>query len=166
MRSTLLAIALTIAGLIASHYFYGNFRYDSGHRDGVSSVSQDSVKIDTVFVEVPVIEYEWIVVKEAEVDTVNDASNDLMTYSTSLDSTFVIDKDTVAVLKQDISFTEGMFEILTNIEIRPIEKIITVTNTVYQTAIKEVAVSKFPNTFLTGFISAVVLVFAIIVALL
>ena len=152
VRSTLLAIGITIVVLIASHYFYGEFKYKSGHRDGVSSVVQDSVKVDTVFVEVEVIKYEWIVVKEAEVDTVDE----IITYSTSLDSTFVVDKDTVAVLKQDISFTEGIFEILTNIEIRPIEKLIIKTE--YKTI--EVLVPEsnpFYNTTVFGIILTLVL---------
>ena len=55
------------------------------------------------------------------------------------------------VLNQDISFTEGVFETLLKIDIRPVEKIITVTKTEYRTVIKEVpADPPFYNTFVFG----------------
>ena len=152
VKFNLIAAGILIVGLAALIYFYGGSRYKDGHRDGVSSVVQDSLKVDTVFVDVPVIEYEWIVIKEAEVDTVDK----VITYSTSLDSTFVVDKDTVAVLKHDISFAEGIFEILTNIEIRPVEKLIIKTE--YKTI--EILVPEsnpFYNTTVFGIILTLIL---------
>jgi len=121
-------------------------------KDGVSSVVQDSLKIDTVYVEIEVIKYEWIVVKDAEVDTIDE----IITYSTSLDSTFVIGEDTVVTLNQNISFTEGIFEILTNIEIRPIESLIIKTE--YKTIKVPVPEGNpFYNTTVFGIILTLVL---------
>ena len=164
-KSTVIAIALLIAGLFAYHLWYGNYREQVGVDKTVATLSQDStaIEIDTVWaVADTVIKYEWIFVNVADVDTVED----VLTYSTQLDTTVIMDKDTVLVLTADISLTEGIFETLMKIDIRPIEKIINVVKTEFRTVIKEVSVSEFPNTFLTGFISAVITIILVALALL
>lgn len=149
IAGSILFVLILLAG---SNYVTWKVTSETYYKDGVSSVVQDSVKADTVWVEVEVIKYEWIIVKQAEADTVDE----IITYSTSLDSTFVIDEDTVAVLKQDISFTEGMFEILTNIEIRPIESIIITTE--YKTIVVPVPEGNpFYDTTVFGIILTLVL---------
>jgi len=118
--------------------------------------------------------------READVDTVND----VITYSTHIDTAIVYHRDstfntimvsdTVAVISQDISltlikdaYTEGLFNVLMNIELKPIEKIITITEIVYQTVIKEVAASPpFYNTWIVGFISGVIMFLILAISLL
>ena len=128
----------------------------SYYKDGQDSVVQDSVitDIDTVKIPYPVpVYYEKKETKKAEIDSTEDA----IIYTTSLDSTFVIDGDTVATLTQEIAFSEGMFTILSKIKIYPMESIIDSTTTVYQTV--EVPVPADPpfyNTWVTGFISGII----------
>ncbi len=164
-KSTLIAIALLAAGLFAYHSWYGNYREQVGVDKTVATLTQDSTVVtsDTVWVVADtVIKYEWLIIKEADTDTIED----IITYSTHIDTALVINKDTVAVINQDISLTEGIFETLMKIEIRPVEKIINVIKTEFRTVIKEVRISSFPNTFLTGFISMVILVMGFLIALL
>ncbi len=137
----------------------------SGYDRAVATLTQDStiVTADTVWaVTDTVIRYEWLIIKEADTDTVED----VITYSTHIDTAVVMGIDTVAVINQDISLTEGIFETLMNIEIRPVEKIINVIKTEFRTVVKEVRISSFPNTFLTGFISAIITIIAVALALL
>ena len=145
-------------------YFYGEHKYDEGGDDTRASIVTDStvvVTTDTVWaVADTVIKYEWLIVNEAVIDTVNDA----VTYSTRIDTAVVINKDTVAIINQDISLTEGIFETLMKIDIRPVEKIINVVKTEFRTVVKEVRISSFPNTFLTGFIPAIVTTIAVALA--
>ena len=148
---------------IAIAYFYSERRYVKGFNDGVRSITLDSTitLIDTVEV-TDTIEIRYYKEIEAEIDTVDDA----LVYSTSIDTSVVIKEDTVATLITDVVFTEGIFKIISKIDVFPVEKLITTERTVYQTQVKEVAVSKFPNTFLTGFGTALVGVLIAIILLL
>ena len=147
-------------------YFYGEHKYDEGGDDTRASIVTDStvvVTIDTVWtVADTVIVYEWLIVNEAVIDTVED----VLTYSTHIDTTVIMGTDTVASINQDISLTEGIFETLMKIDIRPVEKIINVVKTEFRTVVKEVQISSFPNTFLTGFISAVITIITVALAIL
>ncbi len=160
----IIAAGITLI-ILAAFYFYGNYREQVGVDKTIATLTVDSTitKTDTVWAKADtVIKYEWIFVNVADVDTVED----VLTYSTQLDTTVIIDKDTVLVLTADISLTEGIFETLMKIDIRLVEKLVTVTKTIFQTVIKEVSVSEFPNTFLTGFISAVITIILVALALL
>ena len=151
--------------LVGSNIVNWKLTSTSYYNDGQDSVIQDStiVEIDTVRVPYPDPFPVYIKVKvEAETDT----TDDTITYSTHIDTALVIDKDTVAVINQDISITDGIFEVLMKIDIRPVEKIINVIKTEFRTVVKEVRISSFPNTFLTGFISAVITIIAVALALL
>ncbi len=162
-KSTVIAIALLIAGLFAYHLWYGNYREQVGVDKTIATLIQDStaVTVDTVWtVADTVIVYEWLIVNEAVIDTVED----VLTYSTHIDTTVIMGTDTVAIINQDISLTEGIFETLMKIDIRPVEKIINVVKTEFRTVVKEVRISSFPNTFLTGFISAIVTTIAVALA--
>ncbi len=167
-RQIIIAAGITLAILAALYFYhtwYGNYRDQVGVDKTVATLSQDStaIEIDTVWaVADTVIKYEWIFVNVADVDTVED----VLTYSTQLDTTIIIDKDTVLVLTADISFIEGIFETLMKIDIRPVEKIINVIKTEFRTVVREVSVSEFPNTFITGFISMAILVIGFLIALL
>ena len=141
--------------ILAAFYFYGGHKYDKGYADAVAAVTVDSTEviIDTFYVETEVIKYEWLIVNEGVIDTVNEG----VRYSTSLDTTVVIAQDTVAVLKQDISFSEGMFEVLSKIDIYPIERFIEVNKTVFRTVEVPVPASPpFYNTWIAGFISGII----------
>ena len=150
--------------ILAAFYFYGGHKYDKGYADAVAAVTVDSTEviIDTFYVETEVIKYEWLIVNEGVIDTVNEG----VRYSTSLDTTVVIAQDTVLSLKQDISFSEGMFEVLSKIDIYPIERFIEVNKTVFRTVEVPVpADPSFPNTFLTGFLSAVITIITLVLLL-
>ena len=167
-RQIIIAAGITLAILAALYFYhtwYGNYREQVGVDKTIATLTTDSTTVtsDTVWaVADTVIRYEWIFVNVADVDTVED----VLTYSTQLDTTIIMDKDTVLVLTADISLTEGIFETLMKIDIRPIEKIINVVKTKFRTVIKEVRISSFPNTFITGFISMAILVIGFLIALL
>jgi hypothetical protein len=135
----------------------------SYYKDGQDSVIQDSTTVtsDTVWLaSEPLIKYEWIFVDVADVDTVNEG----VTYSTHIDTTVIINKDTVAIINQDISLTEGIFQTLMKIEIRPVEKIINVIKTEFRTVIKEIPSDPpFYNTWITGFISGIILFLSLVI---
>ena len=156
LKSTLIAAGVIALAFVVIGYFYGESRYDRGYADAVASIVQDSVevRIDTVKVPYPVpVYYERKYSVVADVDTVNDA----IIYHTSTDTTLIVGEDTVAVLTQDISFTEGIFEILTKLEIRPVERLIAITRTAFRTVPVFVpADPPFYNTWITGFISGII----------
>ncbi len=164
VKSFLMAAGVEALIFVVFGYFYGEHKYDEGGDDTRASIVTDStvmVTADTVWaVADTVIRYEWLIVSEAVIDTVNEA----VTYSTHIDTTVMIGGDTLAAITQDISFTEGIFETLMKIDIRPVELLVATTRTTFRTVIKEVSVSKFPNTFLTGFISAVITIIAVALA--
>jgi len=165
VKSFLMAAGVEALIFVVFGYFYGEHKDSGGYDRAVATLSQDSTVVitDTVWVKADtVIRYEWLIVSEAVIDTVED----VLTYSTHIDTTVIINKDTVAVISQDISLTEGIFETLMKIDIRPVEKIINVVKTEFRTVVKEVRISSFPNTFLTGFISAVITIIAVALALL
>ena len=156
-------IFLILSIFVAIAYFYSERRYVAGFNDGVRSITLDSTitLVDTVEV-TDTIEIRYYTVSEAVIDTVNDA----VRYLTHLDTTVVVKEDTVMQLNQHISFSEGIFKILSEIETYPVEKWITKTETIYQTQVKEVpADNPFYNTWLAGFASALVIVLTIILLL-
>ncbi len=165
-KSFLMAAGVEALIFVVFGYFYGEHKYDEGGDDTRASIVTDStvvVTTDTVWaVADTVIRYEWLIINEAVIDTVNE----VVTYSTQIDTAVVMGKDTVALISQDISLTEGIFQTLMKIDIRPVEKIINVIKTEFRTVIKEVRISSFPNTFLTGFISAVITIIIVALALL
>ncbi len=163
-RPIIIAAGISLI-ILAAFYFYGEHKDREGYNRAVATLTQDStvVEIDTVRVPYPDPFPVYIKVKvEAETDT----TDNTIIYSTHIDTALVINKDTVAVINQDISFTDGIFETLMRIEIRPVEKIINVVKTEFRTVVKEVRISSFPNTFLTGFISAVITIIVVALALL
>ncbi len=164
-KSTLLVTGIVIAVLVASHYAVHIVTKNIVTEDVLASITQDSVVtvIDTVRVPYP---DPFPVYLERTIDADIDTVDNIITYSTQLDTTIIIDGDTVAVINQDISLTEGIFNILMNIELRPIEKTITITETVYQTITKEVPSSPpFYNTWIVGFISGVISFLILVISL-
>lgn len=157
-------MGIVITVLFASHYSSNRAGYNSGYKDAVNSITQDSVIIietDTVFVaEYFPIYLEWE--READVDTVDD----IITYSTHIDTTVIIEQDTVALISQDISFTEGIFKILMDVEIRPIKETITIDKIIFQTV--EVPVPANPpfyQKFTFGFVTGILLMLLTIIFL-
>ncbi|MFA9409468.1 MAG: hypothetical protein ACERKJ_11650, partial [Candidatus Dadabacteria bacterium] len=111
----IIAISITAVVLFASHFITYKVSYNKGYDDAVATLSIDStvVVIDTFYVKADTVtKYEWLFVNVADVDS----SKDALVYSTQLDTSIVMEDDTVATLKQDISFTEGIFKILSEIE--------------------------------------------------
>ena len=146
-KAGILAGGIILILLAGSNFVTYKLSYKSGYNDAVASIVIDSTVItaDTVYaIADTVIRYEWLIVNEAETDTVDD----VITYVTQIDTSVVIAQDTVVHLNQDISFSEGYFSILTDIQIKPIERFIEVTKTVFRTV--EVPVPADPpfyNTF-------------------
>ena len=172
---SILAMSIVIAVLVVTHYFYGEHRYKQGASDTVDSVTQDSVAVDTVIVAtidtVFITSYYLI---EAKVDTVGE----VLFYSANLDTTILVEKirkmggwtiyeeDTLAIIKEEITFSEGIFEVLRDIELRPIEVIRTITESIYQTVPVEVpADPPFYNTWIAGFISGVISFLILVISL-
>ena len=150
-----MAIGTVLILLAISNYITFRVTKNIVTKDTIASLVIDSTEviIDTVYVASEVVKYEWLIVNEAEVDT----TEDTIIYTTQIDTSIIIDKDTVVTLKQDISFSQGIFEILSNITIKPIEKIITVNRTEFRTVLKEVPAEPiWYNTWIAGFISGVV----------
>ena len=164
-KSTIIAVVLLAAGLFASHYFTYKTAYSTGYDAAVATLSVDSTAVDTVITKadtVFVIKFRHYV--DADVDSISWVDETGQTdsvlfdivYSTQIDTSVVSGTDTVATLTQNISFSNGYFDIVTDIQIRPVEKLVEVTKTSFRTVLKEVTVSEFPNTWLTGFISGVI----------
>jgi len=175
-KSLLISVGIVAVLLIASHYFTYKVGYSNGTDDTIATLTQDSTTVtsDTTWNirDSVVIKYKWARLVFADVDTVNES----LVFSTQIDTSVVIAEDTVVVLRQDISFApsfitdgggnewtvytkddfKGYFDIITDIQIRPVEKLVEVTKTSFRTVVKEVTVSEFPNTWLTGFISGVI----------
>ena len=137
-KSTLIAVGIIILMLIAS-FFTGRITcYRAGEDDTIANLTQDSTSVDTL----TIVKYDTVYIKihhyvRADVDTVsgalNEALNGAINYSTNIDTSVVVDSVEVFHLKQSISFSEGMFEVLSKIDIYPIEKIVEVTKTVFRT---------------------------------
>jgi len=171
-KAGIIAGGIILILLAGSNFVNYKISYKAGYSAAVATLTQDStvVTTDTVWAKADtVIKYEWLIVNEAVIDTVND----VVTYSTHIDTVIIKEttvamnyehyyeaytkKDTVAIINQDISFTEGIFKTLMKIDIRPVEKIINITETIFRTV--EVPVSADPpfyNTWLAGFISGVI----------
>jgi len=166
-KSTLIAIGIAIAVLIASNYYTYKTAYSKGYDDAVATLTTDSVSVDTL----TIVKYDTVYINihhyiRADVDTVsgalNEALNGAINYSTNIDTSVVIDKDTVVVLRQDISFSEGYFDIITDIQIRPVEKLVEVTKTVFRTVKVPVpADPAFYNTFWFGSVFATIAILLI-----
>jgi len=78
----------------------------------------------------------------------------------------IIEQDTVALISQDISFTEGIFKILMDVEIRPIKETITIDKIIFQTV--EVPVPANPpfyQKFTFGFVTGILLMLLTIIFL-
>jgi hypothetical protein len=154
VKSTLIALGVVLI-FIALGYFYGEKKYDTGYDDAINSITLDSTvtTADTVYTKGREVTVYIPYYVKAIVDTVDES----IIYSTELDTSVVIEQDTVVTLKQDISFSEGFFNILTDLVIKPIKETVTINTTQFQTVVKEIPVSQFPNTFLTGFASALII---------
>ena len=152
-KSTLIAVGIIILMLIAS-FFTGRITcYRAGEDDTIANLTQDSTSVDTL----TIVKYDTVYINihhyiRADVDTVNES----LVFSTQIDTSVVVDSVEVFHLKQSVSFSQGYFDIITDLQIRPVEKLIEVTKTSFRTVVKEVTVSEFPDTWLTGFISGVI----------
>ena len=128
-------------------YFYGEHKENAGVEMGKGMVMHDSttVRIDTVIKKVPdpfPVYYERK--KQAEVDTLEN----IIFYSAGFDTTVVVDGDTLAVITEDVIFDGNMLEVIREIKIIPVEKLIIKTITEWQTVMMEVpADPPFYNTF-------------------
>ena len=156
-------IFLILSIFVAIAYFYSERRYVAGYNAGFHSVIQDSsiTHTDTVFT-TDTVKVRYDVVREAEIDTINDA----LRYTTQIDTSVYENGTKVATLKQDISLTRGIFSILTDIDVFPVERLVTTTETVYQTATVEVPASPpFYNTFWFGSASTIIAILLIVLLL-
>ena len=173
--------------LIAS-FFTGRITcYRAGEDDTIANLTQDSTSVDTL----TIVKYDTVYINihhyvRADVDTVsgalNEALNGAIIYSTNIDTSVVINEDTVVVLKQDISFApsfitdgggnewtvytkddfKGYFDIITDIQIRPVEKLVEVVKKVFRTVKVPVpADPPFYNTFWFGSVFATIAILLI-----
>ena len=159
VKSTLWAIGIAIAVLIASNYYTYKTAYSKGYDDAVATLTIDSTAVDTI----TVVKYDTVYINihhyiRADVDTVNES----LVFSTQIDTSVVVDADTMATLTQDISFSDGYFGIITDLFIRPTEKIVEVTKTVFRTVKVPVpADPAFYNTFWFGSVFATIAILLI-----
>ena len=153
IKSSLLSVGVIMAIFLIGGYFYGEHKYDKGYDDAVATLTTDSTAVDTVLT----VEYDTVYIyfpyyAEAQIDTVYES----LVFSTQIDTSVVINEDTVVVLKQDISFApsfitdggggkwtvytqddfKGYFDIITDIQIRPVEKLVEVTKREFRTVLK------------------------------
>ena len=182
-KSLLISVGIVAVLLIASHYFTYKTAYSKGYDDAVATLTIDSTKTDTI----TVVKYDTVYIKihhytRADVDTVHNVTGDALIYKMLVDTSVVIAEDTVVVLKQDISFApsfitdgggnewtvytkddfKGYFDIITDIQIRPVEKLIEVTKTVFRTVKVPVpADPPFYNTFWFGSVFATIAILLI-----
>lgn len=166
-KSTLIAAGVIALAFVAVCYFYGEHKYDRGYADAVASIIVDSTetKIDTVRVPYP---DPFPVYIEREIEAETDTIDSVITYSAELDTTVMKGGDTVAVITQDLYFTEGIFKTLMEIEIRPVERLVLITKTTFSTVPVFVNIDPpFYNTTVFGIILvlAVEVMLAIAVAI-
>ncbi len=139
--------------------------YNDGYNDGQSSIVQDSTRADTVRVPYP---DPFPVYIEREIEAETDTIDSVITYSAKIDTTVMKGGDTVAVITQDLYFTEGIFKTLMEIEIRPVERLVLITKTTFSTVPVFVNIDPpFYNTTVFGIILvlAVEVMLAIAVAI-
>ena len=159
VKSTLWAIGIAIAVLIASNYYTYKTAYSKGYDDAVATLTIDSTKTDTL----TIVKYDTVYINihhytRADVDTVNES----LVFSTQIDTSVVVDSVEVFHLKQSVSFSQGYFDIITDIQIRPVEKLVEVTKTVFRTVKVPVpADPPFYNTFWFGSVFATIAILLI-----
>ena len=179
VKSTLIAAGIILLVFAVIGYFYGEHKYDTGYDDAVATLTQDSTSVDTL----TIVKYDTVYINihhyiRADVDTVNES----LVFSTQIDTSVVIAEDTVVVLKQDISFApsfitdgggnewtvytkddfKGYFDIITDIQIRPVEKLVEVVKKVFRTVKGPVpADPAFYNTFWFGSVFATIAILLI-----
>ena len=131
--------------------------------DVIATLTTDSTAVDTVLT----VEYDTVYIyfpyyAGALIDTVGDD----IVYSTQID-TSVVDKGIeVFHLKQSVSFSNGYFDIITDIQIRPVEKLVEVTKTTFRTVLKEVPANPpFYNTYIFGSVSTIVVILLMVLLL-
>ncbi len=154
VKFNLLAAGILLLVFAAIGYFHGEGRYKSGRKDAVNSITQDSIEIRIDTVKIPYPD-PFPVYLERTIDADIDTSDNIITYSTHIDSTVIIDGDTVAVINLDISLTEAIFKILMSIELRPVEFLVALTRTEFRTVPVFIpADPPFYNTFWFGSVFA------------
>ena len=177
-KSLIVAGGIVLILLAVSNFITWRVTKNIVTDDVIATLTTDSTAVDTVLT----VEYDTVYIyfpyyAEAQIDTVYES----LVFSTQIDTSVVINEDTVVVLKQDISFapsfitdgggnewavyTKGDFKILTDLELRPVEKLVEVTKREFRTVPKEVPVSKFPNTFMTGFVSGLLIAIILLIFL-
>ncbi|KKL93218.1 hypothetical protein LCGC14_1876960, partial [marine sediment metagenome] len=102
-------------------------------------------------------------VKKADFNIINEVGF----HSADFDTMIVENGDTLAIIKENISFVDGMFELLRDIKIMPPEQSAETEDTInWQTAIIEIpADPPFYNTWIAGFISGVISFVILVIAL-
>jgi len=147
-------------------YFYGEHKDQGGYDRAVASIVQDSVeiRIDTVRIPYP---DPFPVYIEREIEAEIDSIDGVITYFAEIDTTVMAEGDTLVVIEQSLSFSEGVFKTIMKIDIRPVEYLITLTRMEFRTVpvfIK--ADPPFYNTWIVGFISGVISFLILAVSLL
>jgi len=151
---TIIVVGVALAVLAAILYFTWQNGYNSGVDYTIDSITQDSVTttIDTVMVKDTVFISKWYKI-DAEIDTIDDK----IVYSVELDTTVVANGDTLLVIEEDIFFSEGVFDIFRDIQIRTYDRVVTIIDSVFQTVVREVpADPPFYQKFTFGFIVGIV----------
>jgi len=130
-----------------------------------TSVTKDSSEtiIDTVWLKPDTIRIRTASVKKADFNIINEVGF----HSADFDTMIVENGDTLAIIKENISFVDGMFELLRDIKIMPPEQSAETEDTInWQTAIIEIpADPPFYNTWIAGFISGVISFVILVIAL-
>ncbi len=148
------SIIFVLILLASSNFVNWKLTSKAYYKDGQNSVIQDSVKTDTL----TVIKIDTFYINihhyiKAKVDTVGE----VVFYSAKTDTVIIENQDTLAIIKEEITFNEGIFEVLMDIEIRPVEKLVEITKTVFRTAMVEVpADPPFYNTFWFGTVFTII----------
>ena len=162
IAGSILFILILLAG---SNFVTWKLTTKALKKDFIASVTKDSSEtiIDTVWLKPDTIRIKSFVIIKPEVDTLEN----IILYSAGFDTTIIENDDTLAVIKEEIIFDGNVFEVLRDIVIMPVEKLVIIENTKWQTAIVEVpADPPFHNTWIAGFISGVVSFLIIVIALL
>ena len=163
IAGSILFVLILLAG---SNFINWKLTSKAYYKDGQNSVVVDSTRTDTVKVLVPYPDPFPVYIKR-EIEAETDTTDGIITHFAETDTTVMIEEDTLAVITQGISFTEGVFKTLMEIDIRPVERLIAITRTTFRTVpVFTPADPPFYNTWVAGFISACVVVIGILVLLL
>ena len=156
--------ALIISGgiililLAGSNFVTYKVSYNQGKKDAIASITQGSVRIDTVFV--PLLDTVFVKADTIKVKAGKEVAESGTIFKTRIAIPVIMEEDTIGIINEKISFNpenETFNVIIEDLVIKPIEKYVPIVTKIYRTIPVEVSVDPpFYNTFWFGSVFATI----------